>query len=79
MERDYGITEAARWLGITPGLLRRLESEERIPIAHRGFDSLGRYGRRYSETDLLILKSMGVGQGLEKLRSLEDVFSEATR
>ena len=64
------ITEAGRQLGVSAGLLRRLEREAKIPPARRD-----RFGARvYSEVDLALLRAIGVGQGLSRLRRVEDVL-----
>ena len=64
------ISEAARQLGVTPHHLRMLEWEGRIPQARRDFN-----GRIYSEFDIALLRSMGVGQRPRKLRRAEEVVA----
>ncbi len=76
---DYSISQAAEKLGVTPQLLRRLETEGRIPRARRSIDEQQRYGRRYSEADLMLLRAIGVGQRLRRLRRIEDVLEGAAR
>lgn len=63
------IGEAARRLGVTPNYLRILEWQERIPPAQRDFN-----GRIYSEFDIALLKSLGVGSRPHKLKRAEDVL-----
>ena len=69
MERNVHISEAARELGVTAHHLRTLEGEGRIPPARRDFN-----GRVYSEFDIALLKSLGVGQRPRKLKRAEDVL-----
>ena len=65
----FHIGEAARRIGCTPEHLRTLEREGRIPPARRDVN-----GRIYSEFDIALLKSMGVGQRPRKLKRAEDVL-----
>jgi hypothetical protein len=67
------ISEAARRLGVTPHHLRILEWEGRIPPARRDYN-----GRIYSEFDIALLRSMGVGSRPHRLRSADEVL-EAMR
>jgi DNA-binding transcriptional MerR regulator len=69
MERNVHISEAARELGVSPQYLRMLEWEGRILPARRDFN-----GRIYSEFDIALLKSLGVGQRPRKLKRAEDVL-----
>jgi hypothetical protein len=69
MERDVHISAAARWLGVTPGYLRMLERAGRTPPARR--DARGRF---YTEFDITLLRSMGVGSRPRKLKRAEEVF-----
>ena len=62
------ITEAARQLGVTPYYLRMLEWQGRIPPARRDFN-----GRVYSELDIAMLRSMGVGSRPRRLKPAEEV------
>jgi hypothetical protein len=62
------ISEAARQLGVTPKHLRLLEREGRIPPARRDFN-----GRIYTEFDIALLRSMGVGSRPSKLKRAEEV------
>jgi DNA-binding transcriptional MerR regulator len=63
------IGEAARRLGVTPEHLRTLERQGRIPLARRDF-----IGRTYSESDLTLLRSVGVGSRPKKLKRAEEVL-----
>ena len=65
----FYIGEAARRLQVIPQHLRVLEWEGRIPLAHRDF-----VGRVYSEFDIALLKSMGVGSRPRKLKQAEEVL-----
>ena len=69
MERDVHISEAARELGVSPQYLRMLEWEGRILPARRDFN-----GRVYSDFDIALLKSLGVGSRPQKLKRPEEVF-----
>jgi hypothetical protein len=68
MAKAIRISEAAERLGVTPQHLRILEWEGRIPAARRDFN-----GRIYSEFDIALLKSMGVGSRPARLKSAEEV------
>ncbi len=63
------ISEAARRLDVSPQHLRMLEWQGRIPPARRDFN-----GRIYSEFDIALLKSMGVGQRPRRLKRAEEVI-----
>jgi len=65
----FHISEAARRLGVTPKHLRVLEREGRIPPARRDLN-----GRIYTQFDLALLRSMGVGQRPRKLKRPEEVL-----
>jgi hypothetical protein len=65
----FHISEASRRLGVSPEHLRTLEREERIPPARRDFN-----GRIYSEFDIALLKSLGVGSRPRKLKRPEEVL-----
>jgi DNA-binding transcriptional MerR regulator len=69
MDRNVHISEAARELGVSPQYLRMLEWEGRILPARRDFN-----GRIYSEFDIALLKSLGVGSRPQKLKRPEEVF-----
>ncbi len=68
MDGVLPIGQAAERLGVTPKHLRVLEREGRIPPARRDFN-----GRVYSEFDLALLKSMGVGSRPRRLKAAEEV------
>lgn len=63
MEHVFHISEAARRLGVTPTHLRALEAQGRIPAARRDFN-----GRIYSEFDLALLRSIGIGSRPRRLK-----------
>lgn len=63
------IGETARRLKVTPKHLRTLEREGRIPPARRDFN-----GRIYTESDIEILRRIGVGSRPRKLRQPEEVL-----
>jgi DNA-binding transcriptional MerR regulator len=62
------ISEAAKKLGCHPHHLRMLEWQGRIPSARRDF-----IGRIYSEFDIALLRSLGVGSRPRKLKRPEEV------
>ena len=64
------IGEAARVLGVSPEHLRALERQGRVPQARRDFN-----GRIYTEFDIALLKSIGVGCRPRKLKRAEEVLS----
>jgi DNA-binding transcriptional MerR regulator len=66
------ISEAARRLGITPHHLRVLEWQGRVPPARRDYN-----GRIYTEFDIALLRSMGVGSRPRKLKRAEEVLEAA--
>jgi DNA-binding transcriptional MerR regulator len=68
MAETMHISEAARELGVTPHHLRMLEWQGRIPSARRDFN-----GRIYSEFDIALLRSMGVGSRPRRLKRVEEV------
>jgi hypothetical protein len=67
--RDIHIGAAAKALGVTATYLRLLEKADRIPPARRDFN-----GRVYSEFDIALLKSMGVGSKPQSLKRPEEVL-----
>ena len=69
MEQDSHISEAARRLGVTPTYLRALEAQGRIPAARRDFN-----GRVYSDFDIALLKSLGVGSRPRKLKTPQEAL-----
>jgi len=70
--KDVHIGEAARRLGVSTTLLRRLEREGKVPPARRDFN-----GRVYSEYDLALLKALGVGQRPRRLKRPEELLEAA--
>jgi DNA-binding transcriptional MerR regulator len=68
MASKLRIGHVARSLGVTAHYLRLLEQEKRIPEA-----SYDRAGRFYSEADIELLKSLGVGSKPRRLRPIEEV------
>jgi DNA-binding transcriptional MerR regulator len=66
------IGQAAQLLGVTPKHLRLLEREGRIPPARRDFN-----GRVYTEFDLALLRSIGIGSRPRRLRRAEEVLGAA--
>jgi DNA-binding transcriptional MerR regulator len=73
MEANVRISEVARRLGVSPHYLRLLEWEGIVPPARRDYN-----GRLYSEFDIALFRSMGVGQRPRKLKRAEEVL-EAVR
>jgi DNA-binding transcriptional MerR regulator len=69
MENDVHIAAAARALGVTPQHIRVLEWQGRIPPARCEFN-----GRVYSEFDIALLQTMGVGSRPSKLKRAEEVL-----
>ncbi len=69
--RHVYIGEAAKCLGVHPHHLRMLEWQGRIPPARRDLN-----GRIYSEFDIALLKSMGIGSRPKKLKRAEEVLGE---
>jgi len=65
----FHIGEAARRLNVTPHHIRVLEWQGRIPPARRDF-----IGRIYTEFDIELLRTMGVGSRSRRLKRLEDVL-----
>ena len=63
------IGDAARRLGVHPHHLRMLEWQGRIPPARRDYN-----GRIYSEFDVALLRSMGVGTRPRRLKSAKEVL-----
>lgn len=68
-EAEVRISEAARRLGVTAIYLRLLERQGRIPLARRD-----PAGRLYSETDLALLRALGVGLHPAKLKDVSELF-----
>ena len=69
MKSVVHIAEAAKQLGVTPHHLRTLEWQGRIPLARRDLN-----GRIYSELDIALLKSIGVGSRPRRLKQAEEVL-----
>jgi DNA-binding transcriptional MerR regulator len=69
MRGQIRIGQAAKELGVSPQYLRILEWEGRIPLARRDYN-----GRVYSEFDLVLLRSMGVGQRPRRLKLVDEVL-----
>jgi hypothetical protein len=69
MEGKLRISYVANQLDITPHYLRMLEWEGRIPKVN--YDRVGRF---YTESDVKLLRAMGVGTHPQKLRRVEDVL-----
>ena len=69
MEREFHISETARRLSVTPQHLRALEKAGRIPLARRDDN-----GRIYSDFDVALLKSLGVGSRPRKLKTPEEML-----
>jgi DNA-binding transcriptional MerR regulator len=63
------ISEAAKRLSVTPQHLRMLEWQGRIPQARRDLN-----GRIYSDFDIALLKSLGVGSRPRKLKTPQEVL-----
>jgi len=66
------ISEAARQLGVTPQHLRMLEWQGRVPPVRRDLN-----GRIYSDFDIALLRSMGVGSRPRKLKGAEEALGAA--
>ncbi len=61
--------EAASRLGVSAQYLRMLEWEGRVPTV-----PYDRSGRVYTESDIALLKSMGVGSRPRRLKRAEEVL-----
>ena len=72
MEGKLRISYVANQLGVTPHYLRMLEWEGRIPEVN--YDRLGRF---HTDSDIKLLRAMGVGTHPQKLRRVEDVLGAA--
>ena len=72
MKEIVHISEAARRLGVSSHYLRMLEWQGRIPLARRDLN-----GRVYTELDIKLLRTMGVGSRPRRLKRIEDVFEAA--
>lgn len=69
MNGVFHIGACAERLGVSPQYLRMLEWQGRIPPARRDYN-----GRIYSEFDIALLKSVGVGSRPRKLKRAEEVL-----
>ena len=63
------ISHVAGELGVSPQYTRMFEWQGRIPTARRDFN-----GRVFTEFDIALLKSMGVGQRPRKLKRAYEVL-----
>jgi len=64
------IGEAAGVLGVTARYLRKLEAQGSIPPAKRDAHAF----RLYSESDIALLRRVGVGSRPRKLKQAEEVL-----
>lgn len=69
MDGVVHISAAASKLGVTSHHLRMLEAAGRTPPARRDLN-----GRIYSEFDIALLRSMGVGSKPGRLRTASEVL-----
>jgi DNA-binding transcriptional MerR regulator len=69
MDSSIRISEAAKRLNVTPQHLRMLEWGGRIPPVRRDYN-----GRIYTDFDIALLRSMGVGQRPPKLKRADEVL-----
>jgi DNA-binding transcriptional MerR regulator len=69
MDHGVRISRVAMELGVSPQHIRMLEWQGRIPPARRDYR-----GRIYSEFDIALLRSMGIGSRPRRLRRVEDVL-----
>ena len=69
MDGVVHIAEAAKQLSVTPHHLRMLEWQGRIPSARRDLN-----GHIYSESDIALLKSVGVGSHPRRLKRVEEAW-----
>lgn len=72
MGSEVQISEAARRLGVNPHHLRMLEWQGKTPPARRNLN-----GRIYSEFDIALLRSMGVGSRPRKLKRAAEALEAA--
>lgn len=70
MSDELYIGAVVRALSVSPEFLRRLEREGRVPAPRR--DAAGR--RLYTQNDIKLLKSMGIGKKPQRLKSVAEVF-----
>ncbi len=69
---EFHIGEAARRLSVTPKHLRVLERAGRIPPPRRDLN-----GRIYTEFDIALLRSMGIGSRPRRLKRADEVLEGA--
>jgi len=69
MKYSFHISEAARRVGVSPSYLRLLEKQGRIPSPQRDLN-----GRIYSDFDIALLRSIGIGSRPRKLKRAEEVL-----
>jgi DNA-binding transcriptional MerR regulator len=69
MEGKLRISYVANLLGVTPHYLRMLERKGRIPKVN--YDRVGRF---HTDSNIKLLRAMGVGTLSQKLRRVEDVL-----
>jgi DNA-binding transcriptional MerR regulator len=69
MEDVIRISRVAEELGVTPQYIRMLEWQGIIPPARRDYN-----GRIYSQFDIALLRSMGVGSRPRKLKRAEELL-----
>jgi hypothetical protein len=72
METNVRISEVARTLGVSTHYISLLEWQGITPPARRDFN-----GRLYTEFDIALLRSMGVGSRPRRLKRPEDVLEAA--
>jgi DNA-binding transcriptional MerR regulator len=72
MKGNVRISEVARRLGVSSQYLRLLEWQGIVPPVRRDYN-----GRIYTEFDIALLESIGVGQRPAKLKRPEDVLGAA--
>ena len=68
VDKKIRISEAAKRLGVHPHYLRLLEQGGRVPEV--GYDRAGRF---YTETDIELLKAIGVGSKPRRLLSADEI------
>lgn len=72
-EHVVHVSEAARQLKVSAHYLRLLEMQGRVPLARR--DPFG--ARIYSDFDLALLRSLGIGSRPRRLKRPEEVLGAA--
>jgi len=73
MEQAFHISETAQRLGVTPTYLSALEAQGHIPTARRDSN-----GRIYTEFDIALLKSIGIGFPTPRLKQPEEVVGDSS-